>query len=158
MNDKSLCRKRGLLILDLDETLVHTSYSPISGVEFCSRRGLFYLYERPHLREFLDRCATEFDLAIWSASKADYVRWVIKSTVLRKYKFAFINTRKNCKRIFGKHGNIEYQKDITPFFSQYEKVIILDDFPKMVSPIEYCIKATEYRDGDDDFLLNILVR
>lgn len=114
MNDKSLNRKRRLLILDLDETLVHTSYSPISGIEFCSRRGLYYLYERPNLREFLDQCDVEFDLAIWSASKADYVRWVIKSTVLRYYKFAFINTRRNCKRILGKNGNIEYQKDITP--------------------------------------------
>lgn len=147
---------KNLLILDLDETLVHTSYSPISGIEFCSHRGLFYLYERPHLGEFLDRCSKKYDLAIWSASKADYVIWVIKSTVLGNYKFTFINTRRNCKRIFGKNGNIEYQKDITPYLLNYEKVVMLDDFPKMVVPTECCVKAPEYRGGDDEYLSTCL--
>jgi TFIIF-interacting CTD phosphatase-like protein len=155
MQKTLITRNRGLLIFDLDETLVHTSYSPISGIDFCSRRGLFYLYERPHLREFLARCVIEFDLAIWSASKAEYVRWVIKSTVLRHHKFIFVNTRRNCKRILGKHGNIEYQKDFTPYLLNYEKVVMLDDFPKMVFPIKCCIKAPEYRGGNDDFLLRL---
>jgi TFIIF-interacting CTD phosphatase-like protein len=146
--------KKYLLIVDLDETLIHTAYYRIAGGNLKSQRGLFSLYERPHLRGFLDRCSNDYDLAIWSASKADYVRWIIRVTVLVEYDFVFIKTRKHCKRIFSKHGNVEYQKDITPFLSQYEKVIILDDFPKMVNPTECCLKAPEYRGGVDDFLLN----
>lgn len=143
-----------LIIFDLDETLIHSAYTPIEGVALKVRRGFFYLYERPHLKDFLDRCAIEYDLAIWSASKADYVRWIIRSTVLSDYSFVFINTRKNCKRIFGNGGRVEYLKDLTAYLPQYEKVIMLDDVPKMVSPIECCIKAPEFRGGEDEFLMN----
>jgi len=142
-----------LLVLDLDETLVHTSYSPILGAEYKSKKGLFYLYERPHLKDFLDRFFVEYDLAIWSASKAEYVRWIIRSTVLSDHQFVFVNSRKHCKRIFGKDGLVEYQKDLTPYLSLYEIVIILDDIPKMVVPIECCIKVPEYKYGWDNYLL-----
>lgn len=144
-----------LIILDLDETLIHTAYAPIEGTELKARRGYFYLYERPHLKSFLDRCSAEYDLAIWSASKADYVRWIIRSTVLSEYSFVFINTRKNCKRIFGNGGRVEYLKDLTAYLPLYEKVIMIDDVPKMVTPIECCIKAPEFRGGVDEFLMNL---
>ena len=148
-------KKSKLLVMDLDETLIHTSYSPIVGAELKARRGYFYLYERPHLKGFLDRCSAEYDLAIWSASKADYVRWIIRSTVLSEYSFVFINTRKNCKRIFGNGGRVEYLKDLTAYLPLYEKVIMLDDVPKMVKPIECCIKGPEFRGGVDEFLMNL---
>ena len=146
-------KQRKLLVLDLDETLIHTAYAPIEGAELKAKRGYFYLYERPFLKVFLDRCSIEYDLAIWSASKADYVRWIIRSTVLSEYSFEFINTRKNCKRIFGNGGRVEYLKDLTAYLPQYEKVIMLDDVPKMVTPIECCIKAPEFRGGADEFLV-----
>jgi RNA polymerase II subunit A small phosphatase-like protein len=145
--------KRKLLVLDLDETLIHTSYAPILGAELKAKRGYFYLYERPYLKEFLDHYSAVYDLAIWSASKADYVRWIIRSTVLSNYAFAFVNTRKNCKRIMSNGGRVEYQKDLTPYLSLYEIVIILDDIPKMVVPIECCIKVPEYKGGWDNYLL-----
>lgn len=148
-------KQRKLLVLDLDETLIHTAYTPIEGTELKARRGYFYLYERPYLKAFLDRCSTEYDLVIWSASKADYVRWIIRSTVLSEYSFAFVNTRNSCKRIFGDGGRVEYLKDLTAYLPQYEKVIMLDDVPKMVTPIECCIKAPEFRGGVDEFLLDI---
>ena len=147
-------KQRKLLVLDLDETLIHTAYAPIEGAELKASRGYFYLYERPYLKDFLDRCSIEYDLAIWSASKADYVRWIIRSTVLSEYSFVFINTRKTCKRIFGDGGRVEYLKDLTAYLPQYEKVIMLDDVPKMVTPIECCIKAPEFRGGEDEFLMN----
>ncbi len=152
-NSKVIGPKRNLLILDLDETLIHTAYAPIPGGDVKSQRGYFYLYERPHLKEFLDRCSAEYDLAIWSASKADYVRWIIRSTVLSDYVFAFVNTRKNCKRIFGNGGRVEYLKDLRPYLGRYEKVMMLDDVPKMVVPIEYSIKVPEYRGHSDNILL-----
>jgi len=145
-----------LLILDLDETLIHTSYSPISGIEFKAHRHLFYLYERPYLSEFLERYKSDYSLAIWSASKLDYVRWIIKSTVLCDYEFTFINSRRNCKRINSMNGSVEYQKDISPYIEKYDKVLVLDDFPKMVTPIKNAIKISEFRGSTTDIeLLNI---
>ena len=150
-------KKQQLLVLDLDETLIHTSYSPIEGAALKAKRGYFYLYERPYLKAFLDRYSAEYDLAIWSASKADYVRWIIRSTVLSEYSFAFVNTRNSCKRIFGDGGRVEYLKDLTAYLPQYEKVIMLDDVPKLVTPIECCIKAPEFRGGADEFLVDVLL-
>ncbi len=43
----STVNKRKLLVLDLDETLIHTSYALILGAELKAKRGYFYLYERP---------------------------------------------------------------------------------------------------------------
>jgi RNA polymerase II subunit A small phosphatase-like protein len=153
-----MMQNRKLLVLDLDETLIHTTYSPIINGELKAHRGLLYLYERPHLRDFLDSFSREYNLAIWSASKAEYVKWVIKSTVLKEYKFDFIKTRKHCKRIYGKSGFLEYQKDLTPHLLLYEKVIFLDDIPKMVVPIECCMKVPDFK-GDirDCFLINVLL-
>lgn len=150
-------KQRKLLVLDLDETLIHTSYSPIVGAELKARRGYFYLYERPFVKDFLNRCSIEYDLAIWSASKADYVRWIIRSTVLLNFSFVFINTRKNCKRILGNGGRVEYLKDLTEYLPQYEKVIMLDDVPKMVNPIDCCKKMPEYRCQSDRFLLDLII-
>jgi TFIIF-interacting CTD phosphatase-like protein len=150
-------KKKKLLVMDLDETLIHTTYTPIDGAKFIAKRGYFYLYERPYLKEFLNRCSVEYDLAIWSASKADYVRWIISSTALLGRSFLFVNTRRNCKSIFGKSGRLEYLKDLTPYLIQYQTVIMLDDIPKMVIPIECCIKMPEYRGQSDDFLLELTI-
>jgi RNA polymerase II subunit A small phosphatase-like protein len=138
------------LVLDLDETLIHTSYSPIFGAEFKAKKGLFYLYERPHLKRFLDEYRARYNFAIWSASKSEYVRWIIKSTVLKEYEFDFIKTRKHCKRIFGKSGFLEYQKDLTPQFLQYQKIVMLDDLPKGVLPTSVVIKVSEFRGCPND--------
>ncbi|MFM7683655.1 MAG: HAD family hydrolase, partial [Bacteroidota bacterium] len=150
-------KKSKLLVMDLDETLIHTAYAPIDGAEIKSKRGYFYLYERPGLNEFLYRCSVEYDLAIWSASKADYVRWIIRATLLSDHSFVFVNTRKNCKRIIGKGGRLEYLKDLTPYVDKYQKVIMLDDVPKMVNPIDCCKKMPEYRGQSDSFLLDLII-
>jgi TFIIF-interacting CTD phosphatase-like protein len=139
-----------LLVLDLDETLIHTSYSPILGMEFKAKKGLFYLYERPYLKRFLDECRVGYNLAIWSASKSEYVQWIIKSTVLKEYEFDFIKTRKHCKRIYGKSGFLEYQKDLTPQLLQYQKIVMLDDLPKGVVPTSVVIKVSEFRGCSND--------
>jgi len=47
-------QNRKLLILDLDETLIYTAYSPILNGKLKSHRGYFYLYEIPYLQQFLD--------------------------------------------------------------------------------------------------------
>ena len=52
---------------------------------------------------------------------------------------------------------MEYLKVLTVYLPKYENVIMLDDVPKMVTPIECCIKAPEFRGGADEYLVNILL-
>ena len=146
-----------LLILDLDETLIHTTYSPLDGLDAVSQKGYYYLYERPYLKDFLESVFEHYALAIWSASKADYVRWIIQSTVLKDYTFEFIRTRKHCKYAAGKYGSPEYLKDLQALNQTYEQVIMLDDTPKMVQPIECCIKVPEFKGATHDSFLKSLV-
>lgn len=146
-----------LLILDLDETLIHTTYSPLVGLDAVSQKGYYYLYERPYLKDFLESVCEHYALAIWSASKADYVRWIIQSTVLKDYTFQFIRTRKHCKYKEGKSGTPEYLKDLRVLDPTYSEVIMLDDTPKMVQPIECCIKVPEFKGATHDSFLKSLV-
>jgi RNA polymerase II subunit A small phosphatase-like protein len=142
-----------LLILDLDETLIHTTYSPIPDLEYVSQKGYYYLYERPFLKDFLVQYSETYALAIWSASKADYVRWILNSTVLKDFEFEFVHTRRHCRYRIGKFGTPEYLKDLNSLGGVYEKVCMLDDTPKMVTPIDCCIKVPEFKGSANDAFL-----
>lgn len=68
--------ERLLLILDLDETLVHARESALDhAVDF--RVLDYFVYKRPGVNDFLLRCADLFDLAVWSAGDEACVRAVI---------------------------------------------------------------------------------
>lgn len=61
-----------LLVLDLDETLIHSSETPLHRAPNF-RVGPYYVYQRPDLQEFLATAAVHYRLAIWSAGSDDYV-------------------------------------------------------------------------------------
>lgn len=61
-----------LLILDLDETLIHASRKVLD------RKADFevfdyHIYKRPFLDEFLQKVKSNFMLAIWSSASDEYV-------------------------------------------------------------------------------------
>ena len=71
-----------LLILDLDETLIHSDECCIhtDAMSFkiniiSGSAGLeeFNVYMRPGLKDFLNYCLDNFRVAIWSAGIAEYV-------------------------------------------------------------------------------------
>jgi hypothetical protein len=129
---------KGLLILDLDETLIHCTYATISGSEPVAQRGLFYLYERPFLGKFLTLQSEKYDLAIWSASKADYVRWIIRSTSLRYFKYKFIHTRKHCKVKEDSLGSLKYFKILTAEMLEYDRIRFFRRYPCLCGADRNC--------------------
>ena len=148
-----------LLILDLDETLIHSSYSPIPNNDFCFQYKYFYVYQRPFLRDFLIAVQSKFDIAIWSASKADYVKKILRFTALSEFQFQFVFTRKNCKRVYTKNGGVRYLKDTSQYseINCYDNVIFIDDLPEVIFPIERSLMITEYRGSKSDNQLKELV-
>jgi RNA polymerase II subunit A small phosphatase-like protein len=66
------------IILDLDETLVHSSFVPTDHyditltVEIEGTLRTIYVAKRPHVDEFLSRCGELFEVVVFTASLAKY--------------------------------------------------------------------------------------
>ena len=68
---------RNTLVLDLDETLVHSSFTMVNSdftIEIIIDRQVFNIYvlKRPGVDEFLRKCAELFEVVIFTASLAAY--------------------------------------------------------------------------------------
>lgn len=72
--------QRPLLVLDLDETLVHAEEpaKAFSGRSPDFTTSDYVVYKRPHLDEFLARMWKLYDLAVWSAAGTLYVNRVVE--------------------------------------------------------------------------------
>lgn len=84
-----------LLILDLDQTLVHASkevlaYDPVFTLFD------YHVYLRPFLNEFLGTIHGEFLLAIWSSASDDYVQEIVRRIIPGETKLEFVWGRSKC--------------------------------------------------------------
>jgi len=87
--------KKLLLIFDLDETLIHASQKKLDkDADF--KIGKYYVYKRPFVDEFLQKCFDQYRIAIWSSADDEYVKEVVAQLVPTKIKLEFIWTRLNC--------------------------------------------------------------
>lgn len=135
---------RILLVLDLDETLVHVSYSPLAGQAppagtMHAVDGFLHIYKRPHLDAFLEIVHPLFDLAVWTAATGTYAQTIL-STVFpaRIYKdLKFVFAQDKCCRprvsLFGASngGGWELLKPLKKvhraFKYPYSRMLIVDD-------------------------------
>ncbi len=84
-----------LLILDLDETLIHASSTQVRK-DFDFQIFQYFVYQRPGLAEFLTTCAQHFKLAIWSSASGDYVRAVVEQILPAGVALEFVWDRSRC--------------------------------------------------------------
>ena len=84
-----------LLILDLDETLIHATRIKLSR-EPDFMVFDYFVYKRPHLDTFLTACAEIYQLAIWSSASDDYVAEVVKMIVPPTISLEFTWGRSKC--------------------------------------------------------------
>eukprot|EP00834_Sanchytrium_tribonematis_P002088 NODE_58_length_28395_cov_1.465720.p17 type:complete len:219 gc:universal NODE_58_length_28395_cov_1.465720:23264-23920(+) len=117
------------LIIDLDETLVHASFSPIDNpdiiveVELDKITHQVYVLLRPYAREFIIEMAKLYELVIFTASLSKYADPVVD----------FIDTMQLINyRLYRHHctyHNGIYVKDLAQLNRSLEKVIIIDNSP-----------------------------
>ena len=124
-----------LLILDLDETLVHAAEAPLSR-EHDFKVGPHLVYQRPHLKEFLVACSACFRLAIWSTGTDDYVASVVERIRPPGVEFAFVWGRSRCVRRYDpeqfEYFHVKDLKKIRRLGRRLERVLIVDDTPRKV--------------------------
>jgi RNA polymerase II subunit A small phosphatase-like protein len=89
---------RLLIILDLDETLVHVSEHPLAWNPHFTVRG-FAGYRRPHLDAFLDELRGRYDVAVWTTSEQDYADAVLAEIIPWRAELTFVWSRNTIKRI-----------------------------------------------------------
>lgn len=84
-----------LLILDLDETLIHASATK-AREEADFQLFHYFVYKRPGLTDFLTTCAQHFKLAIWSSASDDYVQAVVQQILPPGINLEFVWGRSRC--------------------------------------------------------------
>lgn len=128
---------RKLLILDLDETLIYATEEPLEPkadfILFEDTSTPYFVYERPYLKDFLEFCFSNFEVAIWTSSAEDYAEGIVKNILLSSQQPKFIWARKRCTyRRNLETYEYEWLKNLTKVKRhgyRLENVIVIDDTP-----------------------------
>lgn len=84
-----------LLVLDLDETLIHATTKKLE-IEFDFQYADYFVYIRPNLKWFLESVCTKFKLAIWSSADDKYVEEIVDKIKPSSIDFEFVWGRTRC--------------------------------------------------------------
>jgi len=150
-NDIHQTSKRKTLVLDLDETLVHSSFKPEDKIDYVIPIHLddqihqVFVKKRPHVDTFLHKMSALYDIIIFTASLSNYADPLLdlldKHKVVQQRLF-----REACVR---HEGN--YVKDLSTLGKGLESTIIIDNSPicYMFNP-ENAIPIESWFDDEND--------
>ncbi|KAL3520158.1 hypothetical protein ACH5RR_018307 [Cinchona calisaya] len=120
------------LVLDLDETLVHSTLEHSDDADFTVpvffnlKEHTVYVKRRPHMQTFLERVSEMFEIVVFTASQSIYAKQLLdildpdgKLISRRAY-------RESC--IF---SDGSYTKDLTVLGVDLAKIVIIDNSPQV---------------------------
>ncbi|XP_058760037.1 uncharacterized protein LOC131633334 isoform X2 [Vicia villosa] len=125
-------RKSVTLVLDLDETLVHSTLEHCDNADFTfniffnMKDYTVYVKQRPFLHTFLERVSEMFEVIIFTASQSIYAKQLLD--VLDPDE-KFISRRVYRESCLFSDGN--YTKDLTILGVDLSKVVIIDNSPQV---------------------------
>ena len=149
---------RKTLVLDLDETLVHSQFQPFDvpcditlKIELEDELHDIHVMVRPGVKEFLENMGKIYEIVIFTASVSKYADPLLDIIDKEKYcKFRLF--REHCTQI-----NTCYVKEIKKLGRDLKDVVIVDN-----SPMSYALNPenglpilTWFEDKDDRELYNI---
>lgn len=146
------------IVIDLDETLVHSSFKPISNADFIVPVEIdnvihqVYVLKRPYVDEFLCKVGELFECVLFTASLAKYADPV--ADLLDKWDvFHSRLFRESC--VFHR-GN--YVKDLSKLGRDLPQVIIVDNSPAsyIFHPENAVPVASWFEDMNDRELLDLI--
>lgn len=122
-----------LLILDLDETLIHATRVPLGHPADFMFEG-YSVHRRPHLDRFIAFVEANFTVAVWTSSSADYAAAVVPRIFPAPERLAFVWSRKRCTpRRDWETDDLDWLKPLKKvkrFGFSLEQVIAVDDSPE----------------------------
>ena len=157
----SVPRYDKLLVLDLDETLVHACEEPLDRP--AEHRILdLHVYRRPHVDAFLRAVLERFEVGVWTAARPDYAMAVV-SALMDPSRLRFVYARDRCTH----HTDLEtweptWLKDIRKlrrFGFPQAKILVVDDSPeKLRRSYGNLVRVAPYEGRADDDELPMLLR
>jgi len=145
------------LVLDLDETLVHSSFKPIPDPDFTvdiELEGVIhrvYVLKRPGVDHFLREVGKKFEIVVFTASLAKYADPLLDVLDDRVVQYRLF--REACVQHYG-----NYVKDLRQLGRPLEHSIIVDNSPfsYMFQPENAIPIATWFHDKNDRQLYDLL--
>lgn len=126
-----------LIVLDIDETLIHSSERKIPQYESFRTLDYYWTHKRPHLDKFLTTLLKDnfYEVGIWTAGATDYGKFIVDKIIPPKlnHRLKFVMTRPDCE---GEDNNKPLQKAINTYNKQNPKskgkytisdVLLIDD-------------------------------
>lgn len=122
-----------LIILDLDEALIHATETRLKQKEDFKIFD-YFVYKRPHLEFFLQELSKHFKIGIWSSGSDDYVEEIVNKITPKNIHFEIIWGRSRCsiKRNFETQDYC-YEKRLDKLKRKgfkLEKILLIDDSPE----------------------------
>lgn len=122
-----------LLILDVDETLIHSSRTRTPGSIYA--QGL-YADRRPYLDQFIDLITDDgyFDVGVWSAGTYDYVWDIVEAIFPYPGRLEFVMTREDCVPI-ERNGYDDFFKPLSIAEEEYgtSNILLIDNKPDVTT-------------------------
>lgn len=122
-----------LLILDLDETLIHATKGKLDIPEDF-RFDQYYVHKRPYLNNFLINISNHFRIGIWSSATDIYVSEIVKQIKPATVEFEIVWGRSKCSlKQDHTYGTINFEKRLDKLKKKgfrLEQIIIVDDSPE----------------------------
>jgi len=158
MTDEDKRGNKKTLVLDLDETLVHSSFTYIPDADFVIEIELdgaiykVYVRKRPGVDEFMREVGKKFEVVVFTASLAKYADPLLdildKDRVVKKRLF-----REACVQHYG-----NYVKDLSLLGRKLEHSIIIDNSPfsYMFQPDNAIPIVSWFNDKSDRQLYDLL--
>ena len=122
-----------LLILDLDETLIHATRDKLD-IQEDFQFDQYFVHKRPYLDEFLIKISNHFKVGIWSSATDTYVSEIVKQIKPDSVEFEIIWGRSKCslKRDYT-FDTVNFEKRLDKLKKKgfrLEQIIIVDDSPE----------------------------
>jgi carboxy-terminal domain RNA polymerase II polypeptide A small phosphatase len=122
-----------LLVLDIDETLIHAAETPLERpADFVMAR--FAVYLRPQLAPFLDFCFQNFAVGVWTSASASYAQVILRHILPQRDQLVFVYSSWQCTHRLNPETREYYPrkpiKRLKTFGYPKERILAIDDSPE----------------------------
>lgn len=131
--------KQKLLILDLDETLIHTSEKKTDNFEYIYDHDghKYYIAKRPELDRFIDSVGRYYEIGIWTAGNKKYMDFIVSKILSKRPRIMYHKNMTDIEWISKKDNIAKTTKRLEKLWKRthYDKsnTVVIDDNPETFS-------------------------